>query len=102
MTLHVAQACTALVHSPLFGITLTLGAYQAARTLARKTHRSSLTNPVPVAIVLVAAVLLISHVSYADYLNGGQYIGVLLGPATVALALPVHRRRSTETHSLHR
>jgi predicted murein hydrolase (TIGR00659 family) len=92
MSLHLVQAWIGLVHSPLFGVVLTLGAYQAARTLWRKARHHSVTNTVLVAIALVAAVLLLTRIDYADYLNGAQYISFLLGPATVALALPLHRQ----------
>lgn len=90
MTVHVDQAWTGLVHSPLLGITLTLAAYQAARWFWRRTRGHSLANPVLVAIVLVAGFLLLTRTDYADYLRGGQYIAFLLGPATVALALPLY------------
>src|ERR1700712_2614877 len=88
--MHLAQAWTGLVHSPLLGITLTLGAYQLARWVWRRPRGHSLANPVLVSIVLVAGFLLLTHVDYADYLRGGQYIAFLLGPATVALALPLY------------
>ena len=90
MTVHAAQAWTGLVHSPLLGITLTLAAYQGARWLWRRTRGNSLANPVLVAIVLVAGFLLVARIDYADYLRGGQYIAFLLGPATVALAVPLY------------
>ena len=90
MTVHLAQAWTGLVHSPLLGITVTVGAYQAARWLWRRTRGHSLANPVLVSVVLVAGFLLLTRVDYADYLRGGQYIAFLLGPATVALALPLY------------
>ena len=88
--MHLAHAWTALVHSPLLGITLTLGAYQAARWVWRRARGHSLANPVLVAIVLVAGFLLLTRVDYADYLRGGRYVAFLLGPATVALALPLY------------
>jgi predicted murein hydrolase (TIGR00659 family) len=92
MTLQLAQAWHGLVGSPLFGITLTLAGYSLARTLWRRSRRASPLNPVLISIVIVAAMLLSLHVRYQDYLNGGQYISFLLGPATVALALPLHRQ----------
>ena len=92
MNLQFAQAWTALLQSPLFGITLTLIAYQAARTVWKRTRGHSLANPVLVAIMLVAAFLLIFQIPYEDYQNGAQYISFLLGPATVALALPLYRQ----------
>ena len=90
--MHLEQAWTGLRDSPLFGITLTLLAYQLARTLWKRSRGHSLANPVLVAIVLVAGVLLLTHVDDATYLRGGQYIAFLLGPATVALALPLYRQ----------
>lgn len=92
MNLHLAQAWSSVIDSPVFGVTLTLAAYQAARALWRRTRHHSLANPVLVAIALVASVLLLTGVDYARYLAGAQYIGFLLGPATVALALPLHRQ----------
>jgi predicted murein hydrolase (TIGR00659 family) len=86
------SAWTGLIHSPLLGVTLTLGAYQASRTLWRRTHGHSLVNPVLVAIAVVGALLLLLHIPYADYMRGGQYVSFLLGPATVALAVPLHRQ----------
>ncbi len=46
MNLQFAQAWTAMLQSPLFGITLTLIAYQAARTVWKRTRGHSLANPV--------------------------------------------------------
>lgn len=90
MTLHLEETWTWLVESPLFGLTLTLVGYRAARVIWERTGRHMLLNPVLIAIVLVAGVLLLLGVDYADYLRGGQYLLFLLGPATVALALPLH------------
>lgn len=84
------ETWTWLTTSPLFGLTLTLGAYAAGRWLHRRTGNAVL-QPVLVAIVLVGAVLLVADVPYHDYLEGGSYIGFWLGPATVALALPLHQ-----------
>ncbi|MET1007100.1 MAG: LrgB family protein [Propionibacteriaceae bacterium] len=92
MNLHLADAWTSLVHSPLLGVLLTLAAYQVARALWRKTRHHSLANPVLVAIALVVVVLLLTGIDYDDYFSGAQYISFLLGPATVALALPLHRQ----------
>lgn len=79
-----------LTTSPLFGLTLTLGAYAAGRWLHRRTGNVVL-QPVLVAIVLVAGVLLVADVPYRDYLEGGSFVSFWLGPATVALALPLHQ-----------
>lgn len=90
MTLRLDETWAWLVGSPLFGITLTLVGYKTARVVWERTGRHASMNPVLVAIVLVGGVLLLLGVDYDDYLVGGRYIAVLLGPATVALALPLH------------
>ena len=91
MHLDAVGAWDWLVTSPLFGIALTLAAYQLARRVWRAAGRNALANPVLVSIALIGGVLLLLQVDYGDYMAGGQYINFLLGPATVALALPLHR-----------
>ena len=79
-----------LTTSPLFGLTLTLLAYAAGRWVQRRTGHP-VFQPVLVAIVLVGAVIVLADVPYRDYLTGGSFVGFWLGPATVALALPLHQ-----------
>ena len=87
---HPHETWAWLTGSPLFGLTLTLGGYAIGRWAHRRTG-SPLLQPVLVAIVLVGAVLMLTDVPYADYLAGGRFVGFWLGPATVALALPLHQ-----------
>jgi predicted murein hydrolase (TIGR00659 family) len=86
---HPQQAWDWLTTSPLLGLTLTLAAYAVGRWAHRRTG-NPLLQPVLVAIVLIVLVLELADVSYRDYLVGGSYVGFWLGPATVALALPLH------------
>jgi predicted murein hydrolase (TIGR00659 family) len=86
---HPHETWQWLTTSPLLGLTLTVGGYAAGRWVHRRTG-SALLQPVLVAIVLAGAVLLLTGVSYADYLAGGRFVAFWLGPATVALALPLH------------
>ncbi len=92
--MNPAGAFAAVLDSPLYGITLTLAAFWVAQQLWRRTGRHPSLNPVLVAMVLGGAVVLALGTPYEQYLNGGRYIGFLLGPATVALALPIYRRRA--------
>lgn len=78
-----------LVTSPLFGILATLAAYAVGRWAQRRTG-SPLLQPVFVAIVLIGGLLLVLDIDYTDYLTGASYVGFWLGPATVALALPLY------------
>jgi predicted murein hydrolase (TIGR00659 family) len=87
------EAWTWLVGSPVFGVTLTLVSYKVARVVWERTGRHPSLNPVLVAIVLTGGTLLLLGVDYDDYMVGGSYIAFLLGPATVALALPLYYER---------
>lgn len=87
---HGQETWDWLVASPLFGITLTLGAYGVGRWAHRRTGHV-VFQPVVVAIAIVSTVLLLGDVDYDRYLTGGAYVGFWLGPATVALALPLHQ-----------
>jgi predicted murein hydrolase (TIGR00659 family) len=78
--------------SPLLGLTITLCAYVFAQWLYAKSSMSSLANPVMIAVTIIAAVLLASGMSYQRYFAGAQFVHFLLGPATVALAVPLSRQ----------
>lgn len=84
-----------LAASPLLGLTLTLLAYQGGVWLHRRANSHPLANPVLTAIALVATLLWATDTSYARYFDGAQFVHFLLGPATVALAIPLftHFRR---------
>jgi predicted murein hydrolase (TIGR00659 family) len=56
---------------------------------------SPLANPVAIAIALVALVLALADMPYRDYFAGAQFVHFLLGPATVALAIPLARQWPT-------
>jgi putative effector of murein hydrolase len=75
-----------------FGVSLTVGAY-ALSLRARKYYASPLTTPVLFSTVIVIAVLLATGISFEDYGPAKRLITALLGPATVALALPLYRNR---------
>lgn len=88
----IAHFWVYLSASPLLGLTLTLCAYLFAQWIHARSGFSSLANPVAIAIAIVAAVLLASGMSYQRYFAGAQFVHFLLGPATVALAVPLARQ----------
>ena len=79
--------------TPLFWLTVTLVAYLAADRIALACRRHPLVNPVLLAVVVLGTLLSLSGTSYAAYFAGAQFIHFLLGPATVALAVPLYRNR---------
>jgi predicted murein hydrolase (TIGR00659 family) len=80
-----------LTHRHLFPLLLTLGAYVAAVAVQRFGRRSALLNPTLLAIACVVPVLWFLKVDYGDYFSGAQPVHFLLGPAVVALAVPLYR-----------
>ncbi|NYF99300.1 LrgB family protein [Janibacter cremeus] len=78
--------------SPLTWIFVTLLAYRAGVWLRDRTGGHPLAQPVFIAAGLVMALLAAVDVEYETYMEGGLLIHVLLGPATVALAVPLHRQ----------
>jgi predicted murein hydrolase (TIGR00659 family) len=75
---------------PLLGLTATLCVWEIACFIDTKAGHAALSNPTVLSIILLAALLLATHTSYTAYFTGAVYIHFLLGPATVALAVPMY------------
>jgi len=81
-----------LAQKPLTGLTLTLAAYVIGDLLYQKSGKHPLLNPVPIAIAVIALLLWTTGIPYEDYFEGAQFVHFLLGPATVALAIPLYQQ----------
>jgi predicted murein hydrolase (TIGR00659 family) len=88
----LAEIWVYLAREPLAALTATLLAWLAALRIARATRFHPLVNPVLIAVVLLAAGLLAAGIDYRAYFEGAQFVHFLLGPATVALAVPLARQ----------
>ncbi len=88
MSLAWQPAWQAVVHHPLFGVGLTLAAYQLASSLYERS-RLMFLQPVLVSMALVIAVLVPLGIGYDEYRQSTTLLNLLLGPATVALAVPL-------------
>jgi len=75
--------------SPLLWLTVTLIAYGVGDRLFRAAGGNPLANPVAIAVVLLLVVLYGTGTDYRTYFDGAQFVHFLLGPATVALAVPL-------------
>ena len=85
---------------PLFWIALTLGAYLVGDYLYKKSKLNPLINPVAISILIVSSVLLLLDISYDRYFEGAKFIHFMLGPATVALAVPIYEKRNLITKEI--
>lgn len=90
MTPGLTKVWVYLSASPLLWLTATLLAYQLAYALYARSKFNPLVNPVAIAVALLVAVLVGTHTEYPTYFEGAQFVHFLLGPATVALAIPLY------------
>ena len=79
-----------LAASPLLGLSITLLAYQLAFAIFKRTGGHPLANPVLIAVSILVLILLSTATPYESYFAGAQFVHFLLGPATVALAIPLY------------
>lgn len=78
-----------LAEGPLLWLTATLLAYALGDAAFRASGRKPYVNAVLIAVLLLASLLWLTGTPYATYFEGAQFVHFLLGPATVALALPL-------------
>jgi predicted murein hydrolase (TIGR00659 family) len=90
MTPDIGEIWVYLSTTPLLGLTLTLLAYQGAWWLYQRANQHPLLNPVLLAVAMLVTVLMLTDTHYDTYFEGAQFVHFLLGPATVALAIPLY------------
>ncbi|MCF3936492.1 LrgB family protein [Acuticoccus sp. M5D2P5] len=78
-----------LSERPLTWLTATVTAYAIADRIALSVGRHPLFNPVVLAAIIVIAVLTLTGTPFPVYFEGAQFVHFMLGPATVALAIPL-------------
>lgn len=80
-----------LSESVYFGVVISILAYEAGVFLKRKL-KWTICNPLLIAIVAVVVILLAFGIPYESYNAGAKYLGYLLTPATVCLAIPLYEQ----------
>ncbi len=80
---------SALFREPLFAIALTIVAYAAAIGLQSKR---AWLHPLFTTCAIAGLALAVLQMPLADYAAGGQWLSAMLGPATVALAVPLYKQ----------
>ncbi|MFQ6553591.1 LrgB family protein [Aestuariibius insulae] len=79
-----------LAEGPLLWLTATLIAYLAGDWMFRASGRKPWMNPVLLAVLLLAGLLTVTGTNYETYFEGAQFVHFMLGPATIALAVPLY------------
>ena len=92
MTGSITHLWVYLETQPLVWLTVTLVVFQSARrALFARSGSFPLLNPVLVSVVAIGALLVVTRTPYERYFDGAQFVHFLLGPAVVALAIPLYR-----------
>lgn len=86
--------------TPLLWLTVTLITYAAADRLAIASGRHPLVNPILIAILVISGLLVATDTPYRSYFDGAQFVHFILGPATVAIAVPLYRNRALVRRNL--
>lgn len=82
----------AWLQTPLLAIGLSIGAYLTGFALFRRLGSPGWCPPILIASLLLAATLRLLDIPYDDYRRGAAWLMLLLGPATVALAVPLYQQ----------
>lgn len=82
-----------LARTPLLWLTVTILVYCLCDRVSAALNRTPIANPVLMSMCLVGMLVRVSGTPYATYFDGAQFIHFLLGPATVALGVPLYQNR---------
>ncbi len=88
--MHWQAAISSLWQSPYLGIFLTLLSFQLGLFLYSRSGSQPWLHPVLVSVFSLCAVILCTDLSYGRYMDSAQFLSQLLGPAIVALAVPLY------------
>lgn len=80
-----------IFNSALFGLILSLVAYEIGLRIKKKL-KLAIFNPLLISIAIIIAFLLFFNINYEEYNNGAKYLGYLLTPATMCLAVPLYEQ----------
>ena len=100
VVIALADIWVYLAAEPLLWLTATLAAYSLADWISARLNRHPLANPVVIAAGLLICLLVATDTGFATYFEGAQFVHFLLGPAIVALAVPLKRNLAKVRKSL--
>ncbi len=84
-----------LAQTPLLWLTATIAVYRLMTLVSQRFGSPPLLNPVLLSVIVIVSILLATGTPYSTYFDGAQFVHFLLGPATVALAIPLYEAERT-------
>lgn len=86
------EALTNYINStPLIWLIITLAAFKLGIIIYEKFNKHTLLQPIIIAYVIILSLIVFTNTSFEKYFKSVEIIHFFLGPATVALALPLYR-----------
>lgn len=82
-----------LINTPLLGIGLTIIIYAISEIIVDRFNLKVIPPFVIACPAIIACIVLTPGLEYKHYEAGAEFINFLLGPATIALALPLYKNR---------
>ena len=89
--MNVDALITYVTNTPLSWIIITMSAYKIGIIIYEKTGKHSLLQPIVIAYVIMLPILILAQIPYKQYFESVSILHFFLGPATVALALPLYK-----------
>lgn len=93
MPAAVTEVWVYLSANPLLWLTATMAAYVIGHWLYLKSGENPAVNSVALAVAILIALLWATGTDYQQYFDGAQFVHFMLGPAVVALAVPLYEHR---------
>ncbi len=77
--------------TPLTWLIATLAAFKLGIIIYEKCNKHTLLQPIIIAYVILLSLIIFTNTSFEEYFKSVEIIHFFLGPATVALALPLYK-----------
>lgn len=82
-----------LIQTTVLWSAVTIGCYLVARFIARR-WRFWWTSPLLLTPIMVGLIAISLHAGYSEYIRSTHWLVLMLGPATVAFAIPIYEQRA--------
>ena len=77
--------------TPLTWLIVTISAYKIGIIIYEKTGKRALAQPMIIALMLILPIVIYTKVPFQTYFQSLNFLHFFLGPATVALAVPLYK-----------